>query len=136
MRPAPRFAYTEKFYECFPYYLAIGMTYEQYWEMDCDLVKYYRQAAQIKQDLANQNAWLQGAYIYEALVDVAPAFRAMGAKKPMPYRKEHLELNTRKDLKHRKEVEQKQDEKAKAYMQAFALSMNKKFQEKGGGVNG
>ena len=32
MRPAPRFAYTQKFYDVFPYYLAIGMTPEQYWE--------------------------------------------------------------------------------------------------------
>ena len=31
---------------------------------------------------------------------------------------------------------EKQDEKAKAYFQALALSLNKKFQEKGGGVNG
>lgn len=55
-RPAPRFAYTEKFYQVFPYYLAIGMTYEQFWEMDCDLVKYYRKAARIRQDLKNQDA--------------------------------------------------------------------------------
>ena len=31
MRHAPRFAYTQKFYDVFPYYLAIGMTPEQYW---------------------------------------------------------------------------------------------------------
>lgn len=55
-RPAPRFAYTEKFYQVFPYYLAIGMTYEQFWEMDCNLVKYYRKAARIRQDLKNQDA--------------------------------------------------------------------------------
>ena len=36
------------------------MTYEQFWEMDCELVKYYRKAAKIKQDLDNQNAWPEG----------------------------------------------------------------------------
>ena len=60
MRPAPRFAYTQKFYDVFPYYLAIGMTPEQYWEGDCELVRYYRKAAQIRQDLKYQDAGLQG----------------------------------------------------------------------------
>jgi small-conductance mechanosensitive channel len=112
------------------------MTYEQFWNQDCDLVKYYRKAAQIKQDLKNQNAWLQGLYIYEALVDVAPYLRAMGAKKPTPYRKEPFDLNMRKDEKVQEHKEQQNDSKAKAFMEAFAIANNRKFQEKGGGVNG
>ena len=134
--PAPHFAYTQKFKDVFPYYLAIGMTYEQFWEQDCELVKYYRKAAQIKQELRNQDAWLHGMYIYEALVDVAPSFRAMGAKKPMPYRKEPFDLNLRQDKKTVREKEQKSDDKAKAFMEAFSISNNKKFQSEGGGVDG
>ena len=54
--------------------------------MDCELVKYYRKAAKIKQDLDNQNAWLQGAYFYEALADVSPILHAFAKKgtKPIP----------------------------------------------------
>ena len=135
-RPSPRFACTDKFEQYFSYYLAIGMTPEQYWEQDSTLVVNYRKAAQIKQNLQNQAAWLQGAYIYEALVDVSPAFRSMGAKKPSPYMKEPFDLNTRTDLKHKAEVEQKHDDKAKAYMEIFAMANNKKFEKKGGGVDG
>ena len=64
------------------------MTYEQFWEQDCELVKYYRKAAQIKQGLRNQDAWLQGAYFYEALIDAAPVLRAFAKKgtKPALYR--------------------------------------------------
>ena len=96
------------------------MTYEQFWEQDCELVKYYRKAAQIRQDLRNQDAWLQGAYFYEALIDAAPVLRAFAKKgtKPTPYR------------------ESPHDDQAKAYMEAFMVSVNKKFQEKGGGVSG
>ena len=102
------------------------MTYEQFWEMDCDLVKYYRKAARIRQDLKNQDAWLQGMYVYQAVGNLAPILRAFAKKgaKPQPYPEQPFELNVR------------QDKKAKAYMQMFAMSFNKKFQGKGGGVNG
>lgn len=141
-RPSPRFAYTEKFEKVFPYYLSIGMTAEQYWEQDCTLVKAYRKAAQIRQDLQNQQAWLQGMYIYEALCDVSPAFRAICAKKPTPYIKEPYDLHTRTDEKYEEEKEKKRSQKAKAYMEMFMAENNKRFREekelkeKGGGVNG
>lgn len=112
------------------------MTYDQFWNEDCELVKYYQKAGQIKQDLKNQDAWLQGMYIYEALVDASPLFRAMGNKKPTPYRREPYELNMRKDERVQQKREQKNDDKAKAFMEAFAMANNKKFQQKGGGVNG
>ena len=44
------FTYTEKFYELFPYYLSIGMTYEQFWEGDASLPKYYRRAEEIRNE--------------------------------------------------------------------------------------
>lgn len=136
--PIPRIAYTDKFYELFPYYLSIGMTYEQYWEQDCDLVKYYRRAAQINRDLKNQDAWLQGAYFYEALADVAPVFRSFAKKgtKPIPYRENPYELFTRRDTRQKKSLEERHDDQAKAYMEAFMVSLNKKFQGKDGDVNG
>ena len=114
------------------------MSYEQYWEQDCELVKYYRKAAQIKQELRNQDAWLQGAYFYEALVDAAPILRAFAKKgtKPTPYREVPYELFSRQDKGQQEKMQEKHDEKAKAFMQAFALANNKKFQEKGGGVDG
>ena len=80
------------------------MTYEQFWEQDCELVKYYRKAAQIRQDLRNQDAWLQGAYFYEALIDAAPVLRAFAKKgtKPTPYRESPYELFSRQDKKQQK----------------------------------
>ena len=136
-RSAPLFAYTEKFYELFPYYLSIGMTYEQYWEQDCELVKYYRKAALIKRDLKNQDAWLQGAYFYEALIDAAPVLHAFAKKgtKPTPYREAPYDLFNRQTKDRKRKMQESQDEKAKAFMEAFAIATNQKFREKGGGVN-
>lgn len=63
--------YTEQFKKCFPFYLSIGMTYEQFWEGDCTLPIFYRKAFEMKQksdnEMNNFNAWLQGKYFAEAI---------------------------------------------------------------------
>lgn len=129
---APNFpTYTAQFNKVFPYYLAIGMTYEQFWERDCELVIYYRKAAEIKQSLLNQQAWLQGAYVYEAILDASPTlhdFIKRGTK-PLPYRNEPYDFKADDIAKKRHEA--KQDAKAKAFMQAFAANVNKKYKREG-----
>ena len=40
----------------------------------------------------NEELWLQGMYIYEAIIDVAPALRPMGGSSPTPYSKEPYPL--------------------------------------------
>ena len=84
---APVKTYTEQFYEVFPYYLSIGMTADEFWNQDCTLTKYYRKAHSIQLDRKNQELWLQGLYIYEALCDVSPILHAFAKQgtKPAPY---------------------------------------------------
>lgn len=53
--------------EWFPYYLALGMTYEQYWSSDPYLTVYYQKAKKMKFDYDNQMAWINGMYIYDAV---------------------------------------------------------------------
>lgn len=53
--------------EWFPYYLALGMTYEQYWCSDPYLTVYYQKAKKMKFDYDNQMAWINGMYIYDAV---------------------------------------------------------------------
>lgn len=133
-RSTPRFTYTRQFERVFPYYLSIGMSYEQYWEMDCDLVKYYRKAADIKRDLMNQNAWLVGLYVYEAIGDNAPILNIAAKKgtKPLPYRASPFELNVKSDDSgSKKKKERSSDMKAKAVMEMFMVANNKKFEKSG-----
>ncbi len=86
-RSAPFSLYTETFEKQFPYYLAIGMTYEQYWDDDCELVKFYREADKIQQARQNQMLWLQGMYIYDAIGRLVPALNPATKKgtKVKPY---------------------------------------------------
>lgn len=93
------FSFSEEFEKHLPYFLSVGMTYEQYYDGDVDLCKYYRKSDEIKKDRQNEMLWLQGLYIYDALIKVAPAFRSMGASKPDDYPKEPYPLTEKEQLR-------------------------------------
>lgn len=69
-------SHTEQFEKHFPYYLAMGMDYDQFWRQDVSLVRAYRQAHQIRKQEANEMLWLQGKYFYEALGAISPVLNA------------------------------------------------------------
>ena len=127
----PHFTYTERFYEMFPYYLSIGMTPEQYWDGDCTLVKYYRKAEELRNEKRNQELWLQGMYIYEAICDVSPILHAFAKKgaKPHPYPTKPYAISEKQIRQEREEKERKLAEKGKRFMEAMMLSTNKRFKE-------
>jgi len=115
-------SYTEQFYEHFPFYLAIGMTYDQYWNDDCQLVKFYRKAHKLKNEQKNQELWLQGMYIYEALCNVSPVLHAFAKRgtRPFPYPEKPYSL-TKEGNKQEKEIQEKVNrQKAKAVFEAWA----------------
>ena len=120
------------------------MTYDQFWNQDVELVKAYQEADKIKHDLRNQDMWIQGAYIYEAILDAAPVLRfSLGKKppKPIPYRDQPIDIHVGARKQEEKQekllsVEEKSDKKAKAMMEMFMVSINKKFEKKGGDSNG
>ena len=126
------FTYTERFYELFPYYLAIGMTPEQYWDGDCTLPKYFRKAEELRNEKRNQELWLQGMYIYEAICDVSPILHAFAKKgtKPTPYSAKPYPLNAKQSKRDEEEKQRKLAEKGKKFMEAMAASINKKFEGK------
>ena len=125
-------SYTKTFYEVFPFYLAIGMTPEQYWDGDPLLAKYYRKADELKQKRKNQDLWLQGMYIYEALCDVAPIFQAFAKRgtKPAPYPDHPYSLTTKEREDETKQREQRERDKARRYMEAQMVKLNKRFESK------
>lgn len=85
-RPSDR-TYTDVFIESFPQYMAMGMSYQEYWQGPPWLAKSYRDAFEIKQEHKNWELWMGGAYFYEALRDVAPVMRASFSKKPVEFGK-------------------------------------------------
>lgn len=118
---SPFLTYTEQFYEVFPYYLSIGMTYEQFWDGDPQLVKYYRQADELRIDRKNQELWLQGLYVYEALCDVAPILHAMAKKgtKAQPYPDKPYAITEKQRKREIDEQERKVADKGIQMMERF-----------------
>ena len=85
--------------------MSIGMTYDEFWNQDVRLVEVYRKAAELRDKRRNQELWLQGMYIYEALCDASPLFRfstKKGSIKPEPYVKEPYPI-TASEVKEREE---------------------------------
>ena len=122
-------SYTAKFYDVFPFYLSIGMTPDQYWDGDPSLPKYYRKAHELQRKRRNEDLWLQGMYVYEALCDASPLLQAFAKKgtKAHPYAERPYSI-TNDDRKEEKKLrEQREREKAKQYMLGKMVSINKQF---------
>lgn len=128
---SPFLTYTEQFYKVFPYYLSIGMTVDQFWNDDPMLTKYYRKADGLKIDRKNQELWLQGLYVYEALCDVAPLLHAMAKKstKALPYPEKPYSLTERQRKLEQEEQERKVADKGKMFMEMMMRQSNKKYDE-------
>lgn len=129
---SPFSTYTEQFYEVFPYYLAIGMTYEQFWDGDPILVKYYRQAEEIRNEKKNQELWLQGLYVYDAFCKASPILHAFAKKgvKPIPYPEKPYSITEKQLRRDEEEKEKRLAEKGKMVMSAWMHNANKRFAEK------
>ena len=110
--------------------MSIGMTYDEFWYQDVRLVEAYRKAAELKDRRRNQELWLQGMYIYEALCDASPLFRFSmkgGTIKPQPYVKEPYPI-TAGEVKERERREARiKEERLKAEFALFAERMRQKM---------
>lgn len=94
------------------------MTYEQYWEQPPILVKYYRQAHELKIEEQNQKMWVQGLYIKSAIVSTFD--------KNTKYPDKPFELKTKENPKQEPNVD-KQREEAVEWLNDWAKQWGKKF---------
>lgn len=100
-----------------------GMTPDQFWNQDCHLAKYYREAYDIRRELENEAAWWQGVYFSEA---VSAALYGRKAKYPT---EPHL-IKTAIS-KEREEARQEQNErKVVDYFMTFTKQFNERFAKK------
>ena len=115
-KQAERIFLKKTFEELCPFFISIGMTYEQFWEGDLEITKYYLKAYKMKSkreaELKEWHMWKQGVYMYEALCDVSPILHAFSKKgaKPLPfpdkpYGIEQFEEKTEEEEKNKLEKE-------------------------------
>ena len=113
--------YTEIFEEVFPFYLAIGMSREQFWDEDPKLVKAYRKADEIRKRRMNEELWLSGIYMGEAL---ASTVGNMFSKEKYQYPSEPKPITKAEVEERQKREEKARMERIKARFTARALSIN------------
>lgn len=121
-------SYEQTFETIFPYYLSIGMTYEQFWYQNCDLVKAYRKAEELRQRRRNQELWLQGRYIYDALCAVSPVLHAFAKNgtQPQPYLEKPYPSDKEESKAREQEQMENQAEAFRQYVEAFNAMRHKR----------
>lgn len=127
---------TEIFNENFPYYLAIGMTYDEFWHGRFDLVISYRKAYELKQEIKDYDFWKQGLYFYEALIDVSPILQAFAKKgtKPRPYPDKPYGLKFEEQEVEEDKQRKIENERLKA--KVHFMNLTRALQKEFGGKNG
>ena len=108
----------------------MGMSYEEYWEGPPSLTVVYRKAYKLKRETENEQAWLQGFYVYDAFaVCLANAFRKRGSK-IHNYIEKPIDIFplTEKEKKRR---EKKELAKMQQAMEAMARQQRKRKKQKG-----
>ena len=108
----------------------MGMTYEQYWEQSPYLAVAYRRAYRLKREAENEQAWLQGLYVFDAFaVCLANAFAKRGSKK-QNYIDKPIDIYplTESEKKHR---EAEANAKMQAAMEAMVREQRRKKKSKG-----
>ena len=109
--PPTKQTISEIFEKVLPFYIAIGMPPAEFWDGDVTLVKTYRKAYEYKKQEWNVQAYLNGMYVYDALIRVAPIFHAFAKRgtKPMEYRDKPIEILTSLQQKKAEEVNKSRD---------------------------
>lgn len=107
------------------------MSEEQYWDKDCTLVKAYREAEELRKEKSNQEAWLQGMYIYDAIMRLTPVLRAFAKKgsKATPYVEEPYPINKKSQEEAQERKEKALYDKGLMYMKSFMSKQTNKEKE-------
>jgi hypothetical protein len=122
---SPQKSFTEYFEEIFPAYLAMGMTWTQFWLEEPKLAVAYRRAEMIRKRRINEELWLQGIYVAEALNATVGNMFSKGQKHPYPA--EPLPLTADEQQERREREEKARMERMKAAFIAKSLQVNSKL---------
>ena len=105
--------------------MAMGMSYEQFWDGHPHLAVAYRKAYKLKREIENEQAWLQGLYMFDAFaVCLANVFAKRGAKK-QTYLERPIDIFPLTE-----QEKQRREREANAKMQAAMEAMQRKQRRK------
>lgn len=115
---------TEVFEKLCPIYMSYGMSYNDFWFGSPYMTKFYKEAHDIVVKKQDENNWMMGVYVYEALCDVSPILHAFSKRgtKPLPYRDKPLTYDENRD-----KTEEEKEREIEAERLKFTIQMNNWF---------
>lgn len=128
---------TDLFEKQCPIYMSFGMTYDEFWYGEPYRTKFYRESYKLKVKQKDEELWIQGMYIYEALCKVSPILHAFSKKgtKPLPY-SEHPYTYDAPEYKTEEEKQKEIENQrllARLHFETWARETKKRFEKKQGG---
>lgn len=108
-----------------PYYMMIGVSYDEFWNGDYTRLKYYEECHRLEIEKRNQELWLQGLYNYAALTTaLANAFAKKGS-----HPKEYLDKPIRITPMNEDEKEQEKKKMVENFRSQL-MTLDRRFTEK------
>ncbi len=104
--------------------MAMGMTYEQFWDGEATMAKAFREADMIRRRRRNEELWLEGIYTAEALSATVGNMFSKGNKHKYP--DEPIPITAAEQQERREREEKAKMERIKAKFIAKALAVNSK----------
>lgn len=125
---------TQIFEEQCPIYMSYGMSYDEFWYDSPYRAKFYREAKKIQVKQRDEEFWMQGVYIYDALCRVSPILHAFSKSgtKPLPYPTKPYMAQFEEEQKTINEQKMVENERLRAQIlfERWARTMQKKFGDK------
>ena len=125
---------TKIFEELCPIYMSYGMSYDEFWYGDAYRAKFYREAYNIQIKHKDEEFWIQGMYIYDALCKVSPILHAFSKSgtKPLPYPNKPYMSTLKEQISEEEKQKQIENERlvAQLHFEKWAKATAKQFKNK------
>ena len=116
--------------------MGYGMSYDEYWYGDAFRAKFYREAYEQKMKHKDEEFWMQGMYIYDALCRVSPILHAFSKSgtKPLPYPEKPYTYDVKGKMSEEEKEQQIKNERliAKLHFDKWARATAKQFENNNG----
>lgn len=115
--------------ELCPYFMSIGMTYDQFWEGDANMVRAFKKAEDIRRNRENERMWLSGVYTLKALE--ATVGNLFNKGDPIKYPERPMPITEQQVKEIAMEKERLKMEAMKAQFMEYSLNLANKFKKEG-----
>ena len=109
-------SFTKTFEKLCPIYMSYGMSYHDYWFGPAYMTGFYRDAHKLRLRQQDENNWMTGMYVYEAIIDCSPILHAFSKKgtKPLPYTDKPYLMDKLRDKTEAEKEQERENERLKS----------------------